>query len=200
MIVDDRLETVLRTNVAGKTAARTQLRQLVDLLGAVPLSEWTARHAAALQRVESLAAMLDDEGSAAVLRSVRHRSAVLVYHFAQGGPRTASAAIAAADLPDEDWLALIPRLPTQARGFLRHRSDLGEDVRKLLSRLGVNDFLLPRPDVAEDIAEIALPDEDSSLPPVAPETELTAPEPNTPEPAVVAAGSLPEDEIGRAHV
>jgi len=145
MIVDDRLETVLRTHVASKTAAKTQLRQLVDLLGTVPLSAWNARHATALQRVDSLAAMLSDEECAAVLRVVPHRSAVLVYHFAQGGPRTASAAVSAARLSNEDWLALIPRLPTTARGFVRHRSDLGEPVRALLSRLGVDDFLLPEP-------------------------------------------------------
>lgn len=145
MIVDDRLETVLRTHVAGKTAGRTQLRQLVDLLGTVPLAQWNARHAAALQRVDSLAEQLSDEECAAVLRGVPHRSAVLVYHFAQKAPRTASAAVAAARLTDEDWLALIPRLPTTARGFVRHRSDLGTPVRKLLSQLGVDDFLLPEP-------------------------------------------------------
>ncbi|MBB3858985.1 hypothetical protein GGQ88_000225 [Novosphingobium hassiacum] len=149
MIVDDRLETVLRTNVAGKTAGRTQLRQLVDLLGLVPLAGWTTRHATALERVDSLAAQLTDEECAAVLRGTSHRSAVLVYHFAQGGPRTASAAIASAHLPDDDWLALIPRLPTRARGFLRHRADLGESVRQVLSRLGVDDFLLEAPDVTD---------------------------------------------------
>ncbi|MCX7283162.1 MAG: histidine kinase [Novosphingobium sp.] len=145
MIFDDRLETVLRTSAAGKSAARTQLRQLVDLLGVVPVADWNARHAAALQRVEALESQLSDEECAAVLRAAPHRSSVLVYHFAHAGPRTAAAAIAAARLTEEDWLALIPRLPTQARGFVRHRSDLGEPVRSLLSRLGVNDFLLPQP-------------------------------------------------------
>lgn len=150
MIVDDRLETVLRTNAAGKLAGRTQLRQLVDLVGAVPLSQWSERHAAALDRIDSLAEAMPDEECAAILRGTSHRSAVLVYHFAQGGPRIASAIIASARLPEEDWIALIPRLPTTARGFLRHRSDLGERVRDVLARLGVNDFLLPEPESEVD--------------------------------------------------
>ncbi|MFN4135979.1 MAG: histidine kinase dimerization/phospho-acceptor domain-containing protein [Novosphingobium sp.] len=193
MIVDDRLDTVLRTSVAGKTAARTQLRQLVDLLGAVPLSAWNRQHAAALQRVDSLAAMLSDEECAAVLRAVPHRSAVLVYHFAQGAPRTAAAAVAAACLPDEDWLALIPRLPTAARGFVRHRGDLGQPVRDLLSRLGVNDFLLPEPAKAAQPAlsqpaagmGTAVPDE--AAPPLA----ASAPAIAEPAPAPIDATSLP---------
>lgn len=169
MIVDDRLETVLRTNVAGKTAGRTQLRQLVDLLGIVPLAQWNGRHAAALQRVDSLAAQLSDEECAAVLRGVPHRSAVLVYHFAQKAPRTASAAIASARLTDEDWLALIPRLPTTARGFVRHRSDLGAPVRKLLSQLGVDDFLLPEPAAIEiKPAQVAVAEAPAVPPPVSP--------------------------------
>lgn len=149
MIVDDRLETVLRTHVAGKTAARTQLRQLVDLLGTVPMAGWNSSHATALQRIEALCEILTDEECAAVLRAVPHRSPMLVYHFGQGTPRSAAAAIATARLTDEDWLALIPRLPSTARGFVRHRSDLGKAVRDLLSRLGVNDFLLPQPASAE---------------------------------------------------
>ncbi len=146
MIVDDRLETVLRTNAAGKMAGRTQLRQLMDLVGAVPLSAWSARHALALERIDSLAETLTDEECAAVLRGTTHRSAVLVYHFAQGGPRTASAVIASARLPEDDWIALIPRLPTTARGFMRHRTDLTGRVREVLAQLGINDFLLPQPD------------------------------------------------------
>lgn len=189
MIVDDRLETVLRTNVAGKTAAATQLRQLVDLLGPVPLAAWNAQHAGALQRIDTLCAMLDDEGCATVLRSLAHRSPVLVYHFAQQGPRTASAAVAAARLTEDDWLALIPRLPTQARGFVRHRSDLSERVRALLSRLGVNDFLLPEPECDSVAWQPAAPE------PVAEQPAASAPapfsRPVTSEPEPVAA-VLPE--------
>ena len=205
MIVDDRLETVLRTNVAGKTAATTQLRQLVDLLGPVPLAAWNAQHAGALQRIDSLCELLDDEGCANVLRSVSHRSAVLVYHFAQQGPRTAAAAVATARLTEDDWLALIPRLPTQARGFVRHRSDLGERVRKLLSQLGVNDFLLPEPAAQAFAVEPTAPAPFSK--PVTPEPEPVAelpPEPSIPEPAQpettqpepVSATLSPEDGIG----
>lgn len=187
MIVDDRLETVLRTHVASKTAAKTQLRQLVDLLGTVPLSAWNARHATALQRVDSLAAMLSDEECAAVLRVVPHRSAVLVYHFAQGGPRTASAAVSAARLSSEDWLALIPRLPTTARGFVRHRSDLSEPVRQLLSRLGVDDFLLPEPARPDAPAATAPTPKAAPAEAFAP---FTLPEPAPPKPQ--PAADLPQ--------
>lgn len=208
MIVDDRLETVLRTHAAGKTAARTQLRQLVDLLGPVPLAAWNRQHAGALQRIDSLCAMLTDEECAAVLRSASHRSAVLVYHFAQGGQRTASAAISAARLTDEDWLAVIPRLPVQARGFVRHRSDLGEPVRKLLSQLGVEDFLLPQPDpsaepVAEPVAgspELADPLPEAAAAPLQEPRPEPVPEPvdsAEPEPAPEPAGDhAAEDGIG----
>lgn len=186
MIVDDRLETVLRTNVAGKTAAATQLRQLVDLLGPVPLAAWNARHAGALQRIDSLCEMLDDEGCATVLRSLAHRSPVLVYHFAQQGPRTAAAAVAAARLTEDDWLALIPRLPTQARGFVRHRGDLGERVRAMLSQLGVNDFLLPEPASAFVALEAAAPE------PVVVEPVVV--EPPAPAPAPFSRPVAPEPE------
>lgn len=196
MIVDDRLETVLRTHVAGKTAAATQLRQLVDLLGTVPLSAWNAQHAGGLQRIDSLCALLDDEGCARVLRSISHRSPVLVYHFAQHGPRSAAAAVASARLTEDDWLALIPRLPTQTRGFVRHRSDLGERVRALLSHLGVNDFLLPEPAVEPATADSAVLDlitpEPAILQPVAPSpAPFSMPVAPEPEPAFEAA---PEPE------
>ncbi|MES2303327.1 MAG: histidine kinase dimerization/phospho-acceptor domain-containing protein [Pseudomonadota bacterium] len=191
MIVDDRLETVLRTSVAGKTAGRTQMRQLVDLLGVVPLAAWTTRHADALERLDSLASALSDEECASVLRATSHRSAVLVYHFAQGGPRTASAVIASARLPEDDWLALIPRLPTRARGFLRHRTDLGERVRETLSRLGINDFLLPEPEgavpvevsimaPAEAVAEQPAPDVLKLAEPLAAPNAISASGPSSP--------------------
>lgn len=192
MIIDDRLETVLRTNVAGKAGARTQLRQLVDLLGAVPLAGWAPQHARALERADTLAAMLSDEECAAVLRSASHRSAVLVYHFAHCGPRTASAIIASARLEEQDWLALIPRLPTTARGFLRHRTGLGDNVRALLSRLGIDDFLLPRPVTAKPVA--ATQDAIAPATPKAPEESRPAT-----EPAIVPDDTKTTDPARRAE-
>lgn len=195
MIVDDRLETVLRTHAAGKMAGRTQLRQLIDLIGGVPLSAWSSRHASALERIDSLASLLTDEECAAVLQATTHQSAVLVYHFAQGSPRTASAAIASARLPEEDWLALIPRLPTIARGFLRHRTDLGERVRELLSRLGVSDFLLPQPDVAVpeiEVLAVATQQTDAHIAACAPTTAL--PDAELPTPQDMPAPEVQSDE------
>lgn len=145
MIVDDRLETVLRTVAAGPSAVATQMRQLIDLLGRTPAERWTESHAAALPRLDSLVAILGDDASASLIRSANLRSPILVEHFAEASPKVALAAIASARLSSQAWLRIIPDLPVQARGFLRHRRDLGQAVDALLARLGITDFALPLP-------------------------------------------------------
>ena len=145
MIVDDRLETVLRTAAAGTGAMRTQLRQLVDLLARTPDADWTPLHSAAMDRIDSLRATLGDAASAALIGTCTLRSPRLVRHFGAAGPKVALSAIVAARLREGEWLALIPELPVQARGFLRHRRDLGPAVEALLARFGITDFALPLP-------------------------------------------------------
>jgi signal transduction histidine kinase len=145
MIVDDRLNTVLRTVAAGPGAISTQMRQLLDLLGRTPAERWTEQHVAALTRLDSLSAMLGEQASASLIAASTLRSPILVEHFAEAGPKVALAAITAARLQERDWLQLIPDLPVQARGFLRHRRDLGPEIEQLLAQLGITDFALPLP-------------------------------------------------------
>ena len=145
MIVDDRLETVLRTVAAGPGAVATQMRQLLDLLGRTPAERWTEQHIGALTRLDSLVAMLGEKPSASLIGASALRSPILVEHFAQAGPKVALAAMISARLQDREWLQIIPDLPVQARGFLRHRRDLGPEVEALLARLGITDFALPLP-------------------------------------------------------
>jgi len=153
MIVDDRLETVLRTVAAGPGAIRTQFRQLTDILGRTPAEGWSAAHVAALGRIDSLHAALGDAASGALIGTCTLRSPILVEHFAELGPKTALAAITSARLREAEWLQLIPDLPVQARGFLRHRRDLGRAVETLLARFGITDFALPLPQNYEPLAD-----------------------------------------------
>lgn len=158
MNVDDRLETVLRTRAAGTSAARIRYAQVIDLLGRLPDTAWEDRHHAALASVEELSSPLPDADKAQVLRTSAIRSVHLVRHLANEEPTVAAAALAAARLLEDEWLALIPSLPIRARGFLRHRRDLGPAVEGLLRRLGIDDFALPLP--PGYIAEV----EDAALP------------------------------------
>ena len=153
MIVDDRLETVLRTVAAGPGAIRTQFRQLVDILGRTPAEGWSAAHVAALGRIDSLHAALGDAASGALIGTCTLRSPILIEHFAELGPKTALAAITSARLREAEWLQIIPDLPVPARGFLRHRRDLGRAVETLLARFGITDFALPLPQGYEPLAE-----------------------------------------------
>lgn len=153
MIVDDRLETVLRTVAAGPGALATQMRQLLDLLGRTPAERWTEQHVGALTRLDSLIQMLGEQSSASLIAASALRSPILVEHFAEAGPKVALAAMTSARLQDREWLQLIPDLPVQARGFLRHRRDLGPDVEGLLARLGITDFALPLPPGFEQQAQ-----------------------------------------------
>ncbi len=147
MQFDDRLATVLRQRAQSEPGARTQYRQLLDLLGAALADDGGALAEAAFDRLAELADQLAPAEQSAILRApgLRLRNRALAAWLARGEPQVAAAAMASAQLSERDWLYLIPRLPLTARGFLRHRRDLPMSARQVLDRLGVQDLVLPEP-------------------------------------------------------
>ena len=145
--VDDRLATVLRTRADTATAARTQYRQLIDLLGSRAAPSSPGHADAAYARLDALGDVLPARVQSAILREagIRVRNPALVDRLARAEPQVAAAALATAHLDESEWLPLIPRLPLIARGFLRHRRDLPLRVRAMLEQLGVQDLVLPQP-------------------------------------------------------
>lgn len=150
MLFDDRLGTVLRHRPGGANAAKTQYRQLLDLLGTLPSEARGVTVDAAYLRLAALSSqiavadkleMVGDPG-------LRLRSPRLVSQLAEDDPRIAAAAIRGARLEDREWLDLIPALPIPARQFLRLRDDLGAEAGGLLDALGIHDRGLPAPDRA----------------------------------------------------
>ena len=148
MQFDDRLATVLRHEAHSEPGARTQYRQLLDLLGSMRHDAPGALAEAAYDRLGKLADELPSTVQSAILRApgLRLRNRALVAWLARGEPQAAAAAMATARLSESDWLHLIPRLPMTARGFLRHRRDLPFSARQVLDRLGVGDLVLPEPE------------------------------------------------------
>ncbi len=151
MHFDDRLATVLRHRASGDRAARTQFRQLLDLLGSKPAGASGGRDekmlAAAWLRLGALGENIPATERAAMLREpgLRFRNPELAAHLAEDEPEVALAALNAANLSTDDWGALIPRLPIRARGFLRLRRDLSPQTKDLLEQLGIHDRGLPVP-------------------------------------------------------
>lgn len=152
MHFDDRLATVLRHRAAGERAARTQFRQLLDLLGNRRTARDGSMLAAAWLRLAALGEAIDPGERARMIREpgLRFRNPELALHLAEDEPEVAAAALAVAQLTVDDWEALIPRLPLRARGFLRLRRDMPMATQELLERLGIRDRGLPRPDVLLD--------------------------------------------------
>lgn len=141
MQFDDRLATVLRMRAGSAAGERTQLRQLLDLLGT---AEPGANADSAYARLADLRQAIPPEEQALILREpgLRLRNPVLVQFLAEGDTKVAAAAMATARLPESAWEALIPRLPVTARGLLRHRRDLPPTALRQLERLGVGDLVL----------------------------------------------------------
>ncbi len=155
MLFDDRLATVLRHRAAGDRAARTQFRQLLDLLGSRTNGTDRSLLAAAWLRLAALGEMIPAGERAAMVGepAARFRNPELAYHLAEDEPEVAAAALRSARLGEEDWLALIPRLPLRARGFLRLQRNLPPRVRDALEQLGIQDQGLPAPDGGRPVQE-----------------------------------------------
>ena len=182
MHFDDRLATVLRQPATGDVIARVQFRQLLDLLGTLPAEERSARVDLAYARLSRLSREIGAAERAQMLREagLRLRNPRLLAQLADAEPPVAGAAIATAQLSEEQWLDLIPALPVRARGILRHRRDLGARVEERLERLGIRDRALPPAPVSQaSHATAELPPEAENEP-----FELTEEAPEE-EPAVL---------------
>ncbi len=179
MHFDDRLATVLRQPATGEVIARIQYRQLLDLLGTLPVDAAGEQVDKAYLRLTALAGTVPAPVRSAMLGEpgLRLRNPRLVAALAGAEPAIAAAAIAAADLDADQWLDLVPALPAHARTFLRQRSELAPDVATLLSRLGVHDRGLPP---AEGVLN------DTETAPTGTEATASAPEAAPPAPPAVA--------------
>ena len=164
MHFDDRLATVLRHRAAGELAAKTQFRQLLDLLGERPQAGDPALKAAAYLRLIALAEAIPVADRAAIVSEGgwRFRNPELVRYFGEAHPAIAGAALYRAHLTGAEWEAIIPRLPIRARGFLRHRRDLPAAAVRILDRLGVSDRALPMPVVRRADADKRAPLSDTA--------------------------------------
>ncbi len=154
MYFDDRLATVLRARVGGGVAARTQFRQLVDLLGTLPSDARGTQVDAAWVRLAEVSKAIPAAERAAALQEpgLRLRSPRLVAELARTEPAVASAAIRAARLAEAEWLDLVPALPIPVRSLVRQRRDLGPQVEALMARLGIAPRGLPSSATAQQVA------------------------------------------------
>ena len=145
MHFDDRLDTVLKQPVRGQEIARVQYVQLLDLLGKTSADTASSRLDPAYERLSALAAQIPANERAHLLRDsgLTLRNPALVAFLAEDEAALASAAVAAAELDEQQWLDLVPALPVRSRGVLRHRRDMGQAVEMRLERLGVADRGLP---------------------------------------------------------
>ncbi len=155
MFFDDRLATVLRHRATSERGARTQFRQLLDLLGNRKHGRDDSLLAAAWLRLGALGEQIPADERARIIHepSWRFRNVQLAAHLAEDEPQVASAALQRAELTEVEWTALIPRMPIRARGLLRNRRDLPDDAQRLLDQLGIHDRGLPQPVVEADTVE-----------------------------------------------
>ncbi len=159
MHFDDRLATVLRLRASGERAAKTQFRQLIDLLGERAEGGDSALEAAAYLRLIALADEIPLQERVALVgeHGWRFRNPDLVKWFAEEHPHIAAAALSRAQLTPDEWVELIPALPIRSRGFLRYRKDLPLEAMRVLDQLGVSDRALPLPEPAQEVPKREAP-------------------------------------------
>lgn len=157
MHFDDRLATVLRSRASGPATARIIYRQLLDLLGTMPIEAQGPQIDAACDQLGELGKAIPSAERATMLRDpgMRLRNPRLVALLAEGEAGVAAAAINHAQLNEDEWIDLAPALPVAARGFVRQRRDLGPRAEALFERLGMVATGLPSVD---EVAEV-LPSE-----------------------------------------
>ncbi|WBO20995.1 sensor histidine kinase [Sphingomonas abietis] len=144
MRFDDMLATVLARPAERPVDRVAQWRQLLDLLAQHRPGSDPGLAREALARLQALrpdvpVAIRREIASAFAGRAI---PAPLVVFLAADVPVVASAMLSHVQLPEGDWLTVLPRLSPTGRGVLRHRRDLGIRVERALAGFGATDLTL----------------------------------------------------------
>jgi hypothetical protein len=172
---DDTLDTVLSAEPTTPAAAQAAWRQLVDLIGRGRVAD-DGRALAMLSRIRSSVPVAVRASSARALFGACPPVA-LVRLLALDDIAVGAPVLRSADLPADDWIAILPALSPTARAVLRHRRDLPPPVVRALASFGAVDFV-----IGGDVAP--------SAPAVVAETMPAAPVdgPAEPDPVLVDTG------------
>lgn len=140
MRFDDSLKTVLAADSSTAFGAQATFRQLADLIARGRVQP----EAETIGRLRALRGLVPAAVRAAAARSLAlgQPPAELVAFFADDAPEIASAALRAAQLPADGWLAMVPQLGPVGRAALRRRDDLPASVVRALEAFGSTDFSL----------------------------------------------------------
>lgn len=195
MRFDDSLKTVLSADMESGFGAQSAWRQLIDLMGRgrIPADE------PSLARLRLLRQAVPVEIRSASARALAFAKppAALVGFFAEDTIAVAAPVLRTAQIPDEAWLALLPRLDPHGRALLRHRRDLPAAVARGLASFGPADFVLQydAPAAANDSAPMMPPEPD--VPPIATDSRPSPPEPLPFETLLAAptASDLPPSDL-----
>ncbi|ARS27655.1 histidine kinase [Sphingomonas sp. KC8] len=142
---DDKLATVLARPLADAAARAAAWRQIVDILaqdrdGTIDSDQRNAAFAV-LRDIRGKVPVEVRADSVLGIAS-RRVSPAVVAMIAEDLPSVSAPLIAAAQLDEDEWLALLPRLAPTARALMRHRRDLPSAVRVALGSFGPADFAL----------------------------------------------------------
>ena len=120
MRFDDRLTTVLKGPLPEGLAAAMQWRQVVDIMSQKPGNLMSEHVQQGLTRLRDLHDRVNESDRLAAVQSLsgRLRSAPLLVYLTADTPEICHAAIAAADLPAEDWADIRPQLSDRAKDVL----------------------------------------------------------------------------------
>ncbi|WP_294321940.1 histidine kinase dimerization/phospho-acceptor domain-containing protein [uncultured Sphingomonas sp.] len=194
MRFDDTLETVLASDLTGEGARASAWRQLVDLIGRGRVDP-DPRGIALLHDLQDGVPRTVRVASARDLEYARP-PAVLVGLFATDVIEAAVPVLRGATLSVDEWLALLPRLGSTARGIVRNRRDLDPAVQRALDSFGSTDLVLGDDSVSSADGQARPPQPDDARPAEAPisagvtdmaeaveaDAEATAPDASAPAP------------------
>ncbi|WP_242416910.1 sensor histidine kinase [Sphingomonas panni] len=167
MRFDDSLETVLASDLTGEGARASAWRQLVDLIG-------RGRSAPDPRAIALLHELRDGVPRTVRVASARDLEyarppAVLVDLLATDVIEAAVPVLRSATLSVGEWLALLPRLGSAARGVVRNRRDLDPEVQRALDSFGSTDLVLGddrgEGDVSASASQQRHPSEGRGFPP-----------------------------------
>jgi hypothetical protein len=152
---DDKLTTVIAQPAGDSGALASAWLQIVDILAQNRSGIAGDERRKALARLDHWRSRVPMERRKLAAMSLSHHNVPfdVVALFATDTATVAAPVLSSAQLDENGWAILIPKLPQASRALLRERRDLPAHAKQMLASYGLSDFALPSGMVADSASE-----------------------------------------------